>query len=283
MNKLLEKFLMDLEFRSKSKETYNRYRYLVQNFITFTKKEDGYNKDDIVSYSVHLKRNGCCDSYRRTIFYVLKIFYQSNKLLWDFRSKEAPPESTPVTPDLSQSDAFKILSLSKKKPRDYAILRLAIILGLRRIEIRNLDRKDFRPPEIYIDTAKRGNPRIHNLDAETVSILNNYLSKRTDNFEPMFISKNKKRFSLVALSNVFTKYKDFAGVKGDHIGMHSIRRGVVTWLYNSGMREAELKQHLGWKSPEMVTRYIQLHGNKATDDISKRIHPFLRNQKQIKK
>jgi integrase/recombinase XerD len=276
MNNLLENFLTDLEFRSKSKETYNRFKYVVQKFIEFTKKDANYDKKDIVTYIVALKRNGCSESYQRFIFYVLKSFYQSNKIPWEFRPKEAPPESTHVTPFLTVEQGQKMMELAKVKLRDYIILRIGMTLGLRRIEIRDLNRKDYVPPKLFVlDTAKHGNPRPLDVDYETIQALNSYLSKRTDNDEALFVSNQVKRFSLVGLSDIFTKYKKMAGIKGERMGMHSMRRGLATGLRKAGMGTDDITKFMGWKTPFMVNRYIQISGQEISEKV-RRVNPFLK-------
>ena len=73
---------------------------------------------------------------------------------------------------------------------------------------------------------------------------------------------------------MFRTYADQIGLP-DGVGLHAIRRGVATWLFNAGMRERELQDVGRWKSPSMPAVYVQLVPGQVDREVQKK-HPMWR-------
>ena len=54
---------------------------------------------------------------------------------------------------------------------------------------------------------------------------------------------------------------------------NSIRRGVITWLFQAGLRERELQDVGRWKSPAMPAVYVQLVPGQVDKEVQKK-HPM---------
>ncbi len=50
-------------------------------------------------------------------------------------------------------------------------------------------------------------------------------------------------------------------------GWHAFRRGWTTDAHEQGVPDKEITQYLGWKTPTMVFRYIQLSSRKAEKTV----------------
>ena len=52
---------------------------------------------------------------------------------------------------------------------------------------------------------------------------------------------------------------------------------MTTTLYDGGMGETEIQKFIGWKTREMVSRYIQFSPSRIGEDV-RAIHPFYKEE-----
>jgi len=88
-------FRQKLEFRNCTSDTIRRFTFVAKDFIEYSEKESGFNKNDVERYILHLKRRGCSGNYQRFIFNVLRMFYRALGLPWGFENYEGPKTTEP--------------------------------------------------------------------------------------------------------------------------------------------------------------------------------------------
>lgn len=174
-------------------------------------------------------------------------------------------------------------SSSVSGARDLAILETLYSTGLRVSELRNLDRSqvDLKRREFMV-RGKGRKPRIVFLSEHAVEILEAYLAKRSDNFDPLFISfprgkvaldvlsGEKKRLSTVSIEAIVSKYARRAGII-KKVTPHTLRHSFATGLLVNGADIRSVQEMLGHAS--ITTTQIYTHvTNKALREVHEKFH-----------
>ncbi len=183
------------------------------------------------------------------------------------------PSRKKVLPCFSREEVEAIFSaVNRLTPlglRDYAIIKLALVMGLRACDIVNLQFNDidWRRNEISIVQQKTGNSLILPLLPDVGNALAEYILNgrpKTDN-SFVFIRMRKpynhlKRHAIGA--NIMKRYLECAGVShsaGDGKTFHAFRRTAGTRLVEAAIPLPIVSQILGHRSLDSAKRYIALH------------------------
>jgi integrase/recombinase XerC len=147
------------------------------------------------------------------------------------------------------------------RPRDLAILSLYVYSGLRRNELRMLDREDidFDERTILVRFGKRGKWRQLRLHALAEQALRGYLTARADALEPLFLSRHTERISLRQLNRVLDRYT--SGLGWERLGLHALRHTFATTLLRKSKSLEIIRRALGHTSIATTSMYLHL-----TDD-----------------
>lgn len=266
------RFLTYLEKSGKSKTTINQYGNLVNNYFNFY----GNNPDIEVSeariafFLDSLKESDYSTSYINTTKYALKAFCVANKISWEEGTYLFPmklrEDETINQPAFSLDQVRTLIYKVKSEPGvGNGFLFLISTYGLRQKEARELKKEDidYEKGTIYIRTAKGGMPRHH--------LLPDIAKKLIDiDFKPKSRTDMMMHFQYIC---------EIAGVeipKGEGYGWHSIRRALVTELFNLDFREDQINQFLRWSnSSRIVHRYNKPDLFKLDREIFNN-HPFLK-------
>ena len=269
-DELYSQYTSYLNFLSLSEETKYQYLRVVDDFLY----QSGGNltRDSVLRYMrKHEPKSG---TYRRWIMYILKSLFENAKVEWPFAKRELPKLSKPYQPHLRVADAEKLIGVAKSSPLDHVLVRLDAVTGARRKELSEVLVDDYSRPYIRIRTAKGGEERIRTLDPDTCNAFSVYLKQRRSSSPYMFVSAQGVPLTPQTLSVRFRRLAQQVGFKKG-TGWHAVRRGVVTWLFEGGMREREIQELIGWKSIAMVGKYTQLSPG-AMEEKATGIHPFFR-------
>jgi len=263
MTGLLGVFEAELKFRGLAPESMYRYLRVAQMYLD---SGGDFSRASVLQF-VEIKLNKSAGTYRRWCFDVLKRFFTSCEKPWPFRPNEGPHPSEPKRPYLTKEQAHALLELSKKSVLDHALFRLAAITGARRAELAAIQVADLAKQNggmvLHIQAKKHGGRRNLPLDGETAEAVERWLSLRGGSPGPLFCHISGRGLSPDELGARFRAYRRALGLP-EGTGLHAMRRGVVTWLYQAGMGERELQQWGGWKSPHMPHAYIQLEDDEVT-------------------
>lgn len=176
--------------------------------------------------------------------------------------------------------------------RDSALLHTLFSTGMRVSELCSLDRNkiDINRGEISI-RGKGGKIRVVFLSENTKKLINQYMDKRSDIDEALFIrvplSKNfsKKspsnnretslRLTPRSIQRVVSKYAIKAGIMGKNVSPHTLRHSYATDLLRNGADIRSVQALLGHSS--VTTTQIYTH---VTDKQLKEVHEKFHNKKQ---
>lgn len=155
--------------------------------------------------------------------------------------------------------------------RDKAIIFLAYSHGLRVSEVIALDRSDvdLKHGHITIARLKGSLPSVQPLNMTTKRFLKAYLKTRKDDFTPLFISKQKKRFDRGTLRKMMMKYGEKIGLQREKQNFHVLKHSIVTHLLEQTGDVAFVQNWVGHASIQSTQQYIHYadtHRNKIAND-----------------
>ncbi len=168
--------------------------------------------------------------------------------------------------------------------RDRAILELLFSSGLRVSELVNLDRGHINlERKEFMVRGKGQKDRPVFVSDDAASWLAKYVSKRTDNLAPLFISYsgkskaatsgNYRRLTARSIQRMIARYALLAGIT-KHVSPHTMRHSFATDLLMNGADIRSVQAMLGHSN--IATTQIYTH---VTDPHLKSIHERFHDKK----
>ena len=155
-----------------------------------------------------------------------------------------------------------------KGKRDYAIITLALVTGLRAIDITKLKLSDidWRNGEIRVMQSKTGEPLVLPLTKDVGEAIQDYiLNGRQETASEALFLRHHAPFQAfkdsVSIGDMYDDYCKRAGVSRepfDGKGFHSLRRAVGKKLVTAGVSVNTAAQILGDKNINSTRKYISL-------------------------
>ena len=179
-------------------------------------------------------------------------------------------EQLPYSP--SWDEVTKIISNTRTNHptdiRDYAILLLLSVYGLRCSEVRNLSLEDidWTNELLYLRRAKRCKPQTFPLSKTVGEAILRYLQKVRPNnclLREVFLCRKspyRKLTSSAIYGVVSNKLKPF-NLKIKHHGPHALRHACATHLINDGVSLKEISNHLGHRMLDTTRIYTKVDLN----------------------
>lgn len=176
-------------------------------------------------------------------------------------------ESLPSSPHWD--DIKKLLVNSKTDHltdiRDYAILMLLSIYGMRCSEVINLciEDIDWKNELLYLRRAKRSKPQISPLSQIVGEAILHYLKEVRPNncsLRKIFISRRSpyRPLTTSAIYQMVSRRLKPLKLKIKHHGPHALRHGCATHLINQGVSLKEISDHLGHQGLETTRIYTKV-------------------------
>jgi len=179
---------------------------------------------------------------------------------------------TKLLPTTSPEEIEAVLNIidrdTPKGKRDYAIIMLALVTGLRAVDITRLKLTDidWRRGEINLIQAKTGQNLQLPLTTDIAEALQDYiLNGRQKVKEPQIFLRHHPPYrafaDAVSIGDMYDEYREAAGyerIPFDGKGFHSLRRTVGTNLVTSDTPITDAAQILGKIKPESMRKYISL-------------------------
>ncbi|MBW1677743.1 MAG: tyrosine-type recombinase/integrase [Deltaproteobacteria bacterium] len=169
--------------------------------------------------------------------------------------------------------------------RDYAILLLAVRLGMRAGDIRTLrfENLNWDESRIEITQSKTGEPLVLPLMEEVGSALIDYLrhARPESEYREVFLRAHapyKPFADSASLSQIVVRYRRRAGIrpKQERLGMHSLRHTLATRLLEAGTpldTIADVMGHLSLDSTRVYTKVdIEMLRTAALDIVEEGHH-----------
>jgi integrase len=197
-----------------------------------------------------------------------------NDIDFPITTKDFPTDFFPDFYDRN-AETFKreeILSFVKAiKENKYSIaetfaLVLAIVYGLRTVEIRNLRRQEIQIEQniFLVRTAKKGKKRFHLIHPVIKPYFYLYIAN-PEKFDKNFFKSHHFR-SICNRANVsIIKQR----------GWHAFRRTLVTELLQTGIPDVKVYDFMRWSRREIIYKYYLPEFKQIDREIFEK-HPFLR-------
>lgn len=218
------------------------------------------------------------------VIYVLRlicIFLKEKgfqKVPEDLLPFSLPTSRKRIYPAFDTHDMGKILSQPDKSTpsgkRDYAVLILASLTGMRAIDIANLKLVDlhWKEMKIHFIQHKTGNGVSLPLDSKAAFAVSDYiLNGRPESANPYVFLTEVKPFRKLndksSVANILNKHVKRAGIeKSPHDGksFHAFRRNIGIWLLDTSSNPELISQILGHQSKDVLKRYLPLSTSKLS-------------------
>jgi integrase/recombinase XerD len=176
-------------------------------------------------------------------------------------------ESLPSSP--YWDDIKKVLADSKTNYptdiRNYAVLLLLSVYGMRSSEVVNLrlEDLDWKNERLNLQRAKRAKPQIFPLSPIVGEAILRYIKDvRPNNFglKEVFISRRSpyRALKTSAIYQIVSRRLKPLKFKIKHHGPHALRHGCATHLINEGISLKEISDHLGHQDLETTRIYTKV-------------------------
>ncbi len=299
---LLKNYLDYLEIeKNRSPKTRENYERYLKSFITFAKikTEKDISLDKVHNFRLYLARlkNYRGEDFKKTTqaYYVIAIRNFLKYLIkHDFEVLSPDKVELPKIPGrqieiIEYKDLERLLGAPNegdlRSLRDKAILETLFSTGLRISELCNLNRNiDIERGEISV-RGKGGKLRVVFLSDRAKKAIKNYLAKRPDTEEALFISLRKTRQSADlgakkpkiigriiprAVQRLVDFYSRKAGIP-KHISPHQLRHQFATDLLIGGADLRSVQELLGHASISTTQIYTHLT-NKELHEVHQAFH-----------
>jgi integrase/recombinase XerD len=260
---LIEDYLIELEIRNYSRNTIKTYRSIINNFYRFLQGEE-VNSEQLVlrafkRYIRYLKREkNVSQNYIYLVTVVVKKFFEFVGL--DILQEVKAPKRTKSLPKslnedevrnlINALDDFQSVDTSSSyseslRLRNKLILALLYSSGLRISELVHLrtDSLDMEERTVRI-RGKGEKDRIVLFDQSTKLLMEEYLKKRSNNSEYLFINRSGNHLTPRYVQMMIKDYARIAGIK-KKVTPHILRHSFATHLLKNGVDIRAIQQLLG--------------------------------------
>ena len=281
--------------------TKSSYRSILYRWANYLKSKRIYspNKRDIIAYKEKIAKSTGSASIQKTIV-VLRGFYKYLKLSGKYDDitygvRGAKVEKTFKKNPLEIDEIMKLISKVKEEStisishlRNYAIIVLMVTTGMRTIEVVRANINDLmihkNKKRLYIQGKGRdGKDEYVKLSEEVYEVLSDYLNKRNDNFDPLFISHKGKVGSRLTTRSIRGIIKDLLraiDIDDKRYSAHSLRHSLATILIkNAHGTLAEAQQILRHKDISTTEIYNHALMREENDGEIKVANLLLKGEK----
>lgn len=270
-----------------SKATITSYRYELNRYLEFLKKQGINNQKDITVSDIKQFISSDNSLTAKTIAHrltVIKNFHQfmvkTNMLNIDITSNFEGPKIGKKLPDtLSVEEVDDLLNIKLNTVYDYrnkAILELLYATGLRISECLNLTFNDISFESNTIRIIGKGNKtRIVPIGDIAIDYLNKYLERRTEinkkRSDYIFLNPRGERLSRVGFFKNLNKIITEKNIK-KKITPHTLRHSFATHMIEGGADLRVVQELLGHSDISTTNIYTHISNKKVNDDY-KAYHP----------
>lgn len=274
---IIEQFINAQDIRPKSKETYKKgvsyfVDYLKENSITQPTRET------ILDYKNHLKEN-YTNSTASTYLTACRVFFVWLNSVTGYPIITAgiknPKNSSNrhLKDALTVEQARDVLKTQKRDTitdkRNFAIIELMTLTGLRTIEVTRANVEDVRSLDgvtvLYIQGKGRdAKDEFIKLPSTVLTAINDYLETRStlapvkDN-QPLFTStsnhNNNERLTTRSISRIAKTALRNTGLNSSRLTAHSLRHTAVTLALKGGANIRDVQQMARHSSVQTTERY----------------------------
>ncbi|MBQ7371100.1 MAG: tyrosine-type recombinase/integrase [Blautia sp.] len=264
------------------KYAYNIRRYVIHFFKWLASHQidniEDVDEDLIRKYMLERAKELRLNSIGHMNYGLKRLFYflrTEGLIMEDYSyvfSLPLPKEHRIHKPIPHEEIAATLKSIDRTTPkgmRDYAMILIGTVTGLRSIDIQELkfDNIDWINGEIRISQAKTGKALALPLTSDVGDALKQYILHGRPESDSKYIFLRTyapyPKLTRSALYNVFNKYRFTLGLP--RCGFHDLRRALGTNLVTTGTPVTTVAQVLGHRNLESTKQYIALDAEHLRD------------------
>lgn len=270
-----------------SKNTLGYVNSIARDFFYYLQQLEMTDMNDICQETIYAfmkeefqSHQSCTSNVIYVLRLICKYFHQRGFLHipTEIIPFKLPPSRTKVYPAFKKEDMKRILSAPDRGTvmgrRDYAVLILASVTGMRAIDIANLKLSDiqWRDMSIHFIQHKTGNGVTLPLDSRAAVAVSDYLlyGRPDTECQNVFLAEAKpykKLSDKSSILNILNKYVKLSGIEKipyDGKSFHAFRRSMGSWLLETSTPPELISQILGHQSKDVLKRYLPLTPSKLS-------------------
>lgn len=274
---IANEYLKSLKLRNRSTATIDKYRWVIEMFLTYDPKQlNKLEPDDVLNWL----RNNHSDKKERTInlfISVLSGFFRFcleeeyiDKVLIKTRWRPRIPESLPKFLDSHELAKVK-LALEKMSIRDRALVEFLLTSGCRLSEVASLNIKDI---DLYNRTAmvmgKGKKIREVHFSIECSILLRNYLREHKRENQALFINKAGNRLTGAGIYKMTIKLGEKAGLL-TNLNPHKFRHSFASSMLAKRAELQFIADELGHVDLNTTRIYAKLLSQDIIDEYNKKM------------
>lgn len=270
-------FLRDQDVSPKSRVIYS---YYLQAFFLWLHREgkDIYSlrRSDIVEYKRYLQ-----DNYNSV--YTVRSYLSGVRLFFNWSEREGitgNPTLGIKQPKFEKTIIKMPLSLPQVKTllnkidcsrqigrRDYAIIYMMVILGLRVAELPSIDISDIEEIGGIRVVRIKGKgcdtkSQVMKVDTKLYDVIESYLLTREfKENDPLFVThspgKQSRRISKRTIQALVKKYMKVAKLPAERYSSHNLRHTCATLMLEQGKPIEEVQRHMRHSNPDTTMKYLR--------------------------
>jgi len=252
----------------KADTTQATYIIFINLLLNYTGPE--LSRDKVISFLSTLSKNSILTAY-----YAIRFFYKSIGIPFDIkRSDIAPSGIKRIREVLTHDEVVKLIKgCDEFDALEAGYIALATTYGLRRGEIYNIKAEmiDIDNKILYISRLKAEEitGRDHLIPDEISHVLLNMKDALKHGEKPRYITN---------INNLFNIMCDKVGIiLRPRLGLHSLRRALISELMTSGLSPTVVRDFIGWKPKErdILLDYTILNWKEVDSKVFS-VHPYLK-------
>lgn len=270
-----ESYLMDCKARGISQNTVTFYRNKLSKFLLFCETrgvKSVLEVDETVlrEFLIHLEEGGHNPGGIHAHYRVVRSFlrwveaeYEPEGWRNPVKRVKAPRVPEQVLEPAKLEVVQKLIEVCGNDfhgRRDEAVFRVLLDTGLRANELLSLNVEDVAPGGVVTVRHTKGKrPRLVFLGKRTRKALRQYLSKRVDGNQALFVTEEGERLTYFGLRSMVKRRSEQAVVRAP--ALHSFRRAFAIESLRNGADLISIQRLLGHKDLTVLRRYLAQTGD----------------------
>ena len=274
-----EGYLRQMELRGRRKNTVRSHKKVLLRFADFLDSTGVTGFASLTPETVNLfikvvlcnYSNAVAMEYYGILRRFLQYLAQSGNTIEDLSLRLVPVKRVstsariPTTLTIEQIESI-LSSVDRDSPqgkRDYAVLMIAVKLGIRTCDIRNLrpSNFDWEQHTVSFTQIKTGEPLSLPLPVDVGWAVIDYLKngRPVSNAPEIFLRAVAPFESLQNFDNILIKHMRKAGIPLDslkHHGLHSLRHSLATHMLDEEIPITSIQAVLGHVNADSTQKYI---------------------------
>lgn len=267
-HRLVNSFISSKKVEGCSERTTKYYEETIIRFIDDSNKFiKNIETDDIRNYLSQYKEKSNCgsttiDNIRRILSSFFSWLEDEDYIIKSPVRRIHKIKTAQLVKDTLSDENIEQLRDNCENIRDLSLIELLISTGMRVGEIVNINKKDINFEERSCVVLGKGNKqREVYFDAKTKIHLLEYLDKRDDDNEALFVSLRKpyQRLSISGIELIVRNLGIDSNINNVH--PHKFRRTLATMAIDKGMPVEQVQKLLGHVKIETTMHYAMVNQN----------------------